>query len=68
MDVDVTIRYSDDRLCEIAVCRPHDATSLYRIVARRTHLSASINEAMIEARRLYANEPWPSRHSACEWT
>jgi hypothetical protein len=24
MDIDLTIRYSDDRLCEVFVCRPGD--------------------------------------------
>jgi hypothetical protein len=38
MDVDLTIRYSDDRLCEVVVCRPNDETPLYRIATRRTHL------------------------------
>ena len=52
MDVDLTIRYSDDRLCEVVVCRPHDETPLYRIVARRSHLGDSIGEAMREAHRL----------------
>ena len=46
MDVDLTIRYSDDRLCKVVVCRPHDETPLYRIVARRAHLGDSIGEAM----------------------
>jgi len=32
MDVDLTIRYSDDRLCEIVVCRPGDDTPLYWVV------------------------------------
>jgi hypothetical protein len=35
MDVDLTIRYSDDRLCEIVVCRPSDDTPLYRVVTTR---------------------------------
>jgi len=37
MDVDLTIRYSDDRACEVVVCRPNDQTPLYRIVSRRAH-------------------------------
>lgn len=38
MDVDLTIRYSDDRLCEIVVRLRSDDTPLYRIVSRREHL------------------------------
>jgi hypothetical protein len=34
MDVDLTICYSDDRLCEVVVCRPGDDTPLCRIVSR----------------------------------
>jgi hypothetical protein len=59
MDVDLTIRYSDDRLCEIVVYRPGEKTPLYRIVGRREHLAASIDEAMREARHLYAALPCP---------
>ena len=61
MDVDLTIRYSDARLCEVIVCRPHSETPLYRMASRREHLGAGINECMREARRLYQNEPWPGR-------
>ena len=35
MDVDLTIRYSDERLCEIVASRPDTAAPLYRIVSRR---------------------------------
>ncbi len=34
MDVDLSIRYSDDRLCEVMVCRPSDDVPLYGIVSR----------------------------------
>lgn len=61
MDVDLAIRYSDDRLCEVVVCRPADETPLYRIVSRRAHLGDSITEAMREARRLYEINSWPDR-------
>lgn len=63
MDVDLMIRYSDDRLCEVVVFRPDDGTPLYRIVTHRAALSGSIDEAMREARRLYYSDPWsvPSR-------
>jgi len=35
MDVDLTIRYSNERLCEIVASRPNSAAPLYRIVSRR---------------------------------
>jgi hypothetical protein len=31
MDVDIAIRYSDDRLCVISVSRPADAELIYRM-------------------------------------
>ena len=62
MDVDLTIRYSDDRLCEIVASRPDTAAPLYQIVSRCADLGASLTETMREARRLFANDPWPDRH------
>jgi hypothetical protein len=61
MDVDLSIRYSDDCLCEILHPRPDNTAPLYRIVARRTDLGASFTETMREARRLYEITPWPDR-------
>jgi len=61
MDVDLTIRYSDDRLCEISASRPDTAASLYRIASRRADLGASLTETIREARRLYEITPWPNR-------
>jgi len=61
MDVDPTIRYSDDRLCEIIASRPDAAAPLYRIASRRADLGASLTETMREARRLYEITPWPDR-------
>jgi hypothetical protein len=34
-NVDLTIRYSDERLCEIVTSRPDAAAPLYRIASRR---------------------------------
>jgi hypothetical protein len=51
MDVDLTIRYSDERLCEVVASRPETAAPLYRIVTRRADLGASLTETMREARR-----------------
>jgi len=61
MDVDLTIRYPEERLCEIIASRPDTAAPLYRIVARRADLGTSLTETMREARRLFANDPWPDR-------
>jgi hypothetical protein len=61
MDVDLTIRYSDDRLCEVVVCRPSDETPLYRIATRRSDLADSITEAMREVRRVYEAAHWADR-------
>jgi hypothetical protein len=46
MDVDLTIRYSDGRLCEIIASRPDAAAPLYRIVSRRADLGSSLTETM----------------------
>jgi hypothetical protein len=64
MDVDLTIRYSKDRLCEIVASRPDTAAPVYRIVSRRADLNASLSETMPEARRLSADDPWPDRRHA----
>ena len=61
MDVDLTIRYPDERLCEIIASRPDTAAPLYRIASRRADLGASVTETMREARRLYEITPWPER-------
>jgi len=68
MAVNLTVPYSDDRLCEIIASRPDAATSLYRIVSRGADLGASLTETMREARRLYEITPWPDgrRQSANE--
>ena len=61
MDVDLTIRYSDERLCEVVASRPETAAPLYRIVTRRADLGASLTGTMRDARRLYEITPWPDR-------
>jgi hypothetical protein len=48
MDVDLTIRYSDDRLCEVIASRPDTAAPLYRIASRCADLGASLIETMSE--------------------
>jgi hypothetical protein len=61
MDVDLTIRYSDDRLSEIIASRPDAAAPLYRIASRCADLGASLTETMWEARHLFEITPWPDR-------
>ena len=61
MDVDLTIRYSDERLCEIVASRPDTGAPLYRIVSRRADLGSSLTETVRESRRLYEITPWPDR-------
>jgi hypothetical protein len=61
MDLDLTIRYSDDRLCEVVVCQPSEGNAIYRIITRRADLGESLTEAMQVARRLYADTPWSNR-------
>jgi hypothetical protein len=58
MDVDLTIRHSDDRLCEIVASRPDTAAPLHRIVTRRADLGANLTETMREAHRLHEITPW----------
>jgi hypothetical protein len=48
LDVDLTIRYFDERLCEIVASRPDTATLLYRIVSRPANLGASLTETWWE--------------------
>jgi hypothetical protein len=57
MDVEITIRYSDDRLCAVAVARPDSSETLYEIATPRRH-SAEFAEGLQEARRLFEIEPW----------
>jgi hypothetical protein len=61
MDVDIAIRYSEDRLCEVTLAWPGEIEPFYRIVERREDLPSSLTEAMREARRLFAIKPWPAR-------
>jgi hypothetical protein len=61
MDVDISIRYSDDRLCVVTVTRPANEEVIYRIVGRRADLGGSLTEVIREARRLYEASPWPGR-------
>src|SRR5215813_8512679 len=57
MDVDLTIRYSDDRLCEVVVCRPNNDTALYPIGARA-------RGPRREPHRSHAGSPPPLRDHA----
>ena len=61
MMFDLTIRYSDDRLCGIIASRPDTAALLYPIASPRTDRGASFTETMREAPHLYEITPWPDR-------
>jgi len=52
MDVDMTIRYSDDRLCEVVVVQPNDGTPLYQIVTRRADLGPRCRKHVASTTRL----------------
>ena len=57
MDVDIVIRYSDDRLCTQTVARP-GGEILYRIVTGPAGIPQSFAEGLGEARRLFESRPW----------
>ena len=57
MDVEIAIRYSDDRPCTVTVARP-GGELLYGIVTPRSGIPQSVAEGLREARRLFAIEPW----------
>ena len=59
MDVEIVIRYSDDRSCTVTVATPSGEV-LYRIVTSRAGIPQSVAEGLQEARRLFAAEPWAS--------
>ena len=58
MDVEITIRYSDDRPCMVTVTKPGSGELLYRIVAPRAGIPQSVAEGLREAHRMFAAEPW----------
>jgi hypothetical protein len=64
MDVEILIRYSDDRLCLVTVARPDGGDILYQIVTPVAGIPQSVGEGLREARRTFAMEPWqrPARH------
>ncbi len=58
MDVEIAIRYSDDRACVVTVAKPNDGEVLYRIVTPRLGIPQAVAGGLREARRLFAAEPW----------
>ena len=56
MDVEIRIRYSDDRPCTLTVARPDNGEVIYRVVTPRTGIPQSFAEGLREARRLLAVE------------
>jgi len=57
MDVDLTIRYSDERLCEIVASRPDTAAPLCGIVSRRADFGRSISPRAKRSLRI-SNGVW----------
>jgi hypothetical protein len=60
MDVEITIRYSDERPCTVTVARPDSGDILYRVVTPVGGIPQSVAEGLREARRLFETEPWAS--------
>ena len=58
MDVEIAIRYSDDRPCMVTVAKPGSGETLYRILTPLPGIPQSIDEGLREARRLFASDPW----------
>jgi hypothetical protein len=57
MDVEITIRYSDERPCTVAIARPDSGDLLYRIVTPVSGILQIVAQALGEARRSYEIEP-----------
>jgi hypothetical protein len=58
MDVEIAIRYSDNRPCKVTVTRPDSGEILFMIVTPLSGIPQSVAEGLREARRLFAIEPW----------
>lgn len=58
MDVEIAIRYSDDRPCMVTIAKPGSGEPLYRILTLLPGIPQSVAEGLKEARRLFASEPW----------
>ena len=58
MDVEILIRYSDDRPCVVTLARPDSGDILYQIVTPAVGIPQSVGERLREARRAFATEPW----------
>jgi hypothetical protein len=62
MDVDISIRYTDDQPCVVTIMRPNGEL-LYRIVTPRSGIPQSVAEGLQEVRRLFATEAWAGDRS-----
>ncbi len=58
MDVEIAIRYSDDRACMVTITKPGSGELLYQIVTPRDGIPQSVADGLAEARRMFAVEPW----------
>ena len=58
MDVEIAIRYSDDRACMVTIAKPGSGELLYQIITPRAGIPRSVAAGLEEARRMFAAEPW----------
>ena len=58
MDVEIAIRYSDDRACMVTIRKPGSGELLYQIVTPHAGIPHSIATGLDEARRMFTAEPW----------
>jgi hypothetical protein len=58
MDVEIVIRYSDERACSITFTRPDTGEVLYQIVTPVAGIPESFGDGLRETRRLFDIEPW----------
>jgi hypothetical protein len=58
MDVEIVIRFSEDRACRVTIARPDGGEIIYMIVTPAAGIPQSVAEGLREARRLFATEPW----------
>ena len=58
MDVEIAIRYSDDRPCMVTIAKPGSGEPLYRILTPQLGIPQSLAEGLREVRRLFEGDPW----------
>jgi hypothetical protein len=58
MDVEIAIRFSEDRACRVTIARPDNGEIIYMIITPAAGIPQSVAEGLREARRLFAIDPW----------